>query len=109
LWASTAVKGADTQIQPGRRRGIFCDVKEVLVAKGEEKGSPWIVPKTILSLQQCIDLWMSAKHTDQVRDVPMIPFNPLNYGFFSSFVCFLFHLSLTISGFHGRRALLLLF
>lgn len=40
LWASAALKGADTQMQPGRRRGIFCDVKEVYIAKGEETGSP---------------------------------------------------------------------
>lgn len=109
MWASTSVKGADTLIQPGRRRGIFCDVEEALVAKGEEIGSPWIVPKTILSLQWCIDLWMSAKHTDQVRDVPMIPFNPLNYGFFSSFVCFPLRLFFSISGSQARSALMLLF
>lgn len=76
-WASATVKGAGTQIQPGRRRGIFCDVKEVHVAKGEEIGSPWSIPKTILLLQQCIDLWISAKHTGQVKDVPTILFNPL--------------------------------
>lgn len=84
-------------------------MKEVHVAKGEEIRSPWSIPKTILSLQRCIDLWISAKHTDQVRDVPTILFNPLKVWIFSSLAYFFLHLLFTFSGFQGRRGLVLLF
>lgn len=77
----------------------MCDVKEVHVAKGEEIGSSWAIPKTILWLQRCIDLWISAKHTDQVRDVPTILFNPLKVWIFSFLGYFFLHLPFTFSGF----------
>lgn len=106
-WASAAVKGAVTEIQPGRRRGIFCDVKEVYAAKGEEIGSPWSIPKTNLLLQQYIDLWISAKHTDQVRDVPTILFAPLKIWIFSSLTYFFLYFPFTFTVFQGRRLLVL--
>lgn len=105
---NATVKGASTQLQTGRRRSIFCDVKEVHVAKGEEVGSPSI-PKTLLLLQQCIDLCISAKHTDQVRDIPTILFNHLKVWMFSSLAYFFLHLSFTFSGFQSRSGLVLLF
>lgn len=76
---------------------FFCDMKEVYAAKGEEIGSPWSIPKTTLLLQQCIDLWISAKHTDQVRDVPTILFAPLKVWIFSSLTYFF---SFSLFSFH---------
>lgn len=86
---------------------FFCDVKEVRAAKGEEIGSSWSIPKTTLLLQQCIDLWISAKHTDQVRDVPTILFAPLKVWIFS------FHLLFSLFPFHfycvsGQEAVILI-
>lgn len=86
---------------------FFCDVKEVCAAKGEEIGSPWSIPKTTLLLQQCIDLWISAKHTDQVRDVPTILFAPLKVWIFSYLTCFFLYFPFTFNVFLGRRMLVL--
>lgn len=86
---------------------FFCDVKEVCVAKGEEIGSPWSIPMTTLLLQQCIDLWISAKYTDQVRDVLTILFAPLKVWIFSYLTYFFLYFPFTSAVFQGRRMLVL--